>query len=61
MENIRERSAEKIFTKAEKRLRQEKRKVKLLDVIIKKTLKDIENAEKTYINNKGNIRKRGKN
>ena len=50
MENIRE-----------KRLRQEKRKVKLLDVIIKKTLKDIENAEKTYINNKGNIRKRGKN
>ena len=61
MENIRERSAEKIFIKAEKRLRQEKRKVKLLDAIIEKTLKEIENAEKIYIDNKSNIRKRDKN
>ena len=52
---------DKILARAEKRLRQEKRKVKLLDAIIEKTLKEIENAEKTYIDNKSNIRKRDKN
>ena len=61
IDKITRKCVDKILDRAEKRLRQEKRKVKLLDAIIEKTLKEIENAEKTYIDNKSNIRKRDKN
>lgn len=58
---IRRRSIDEIFVKVEKKLKQEKSKVRLLDSIIKKTLKEIKDAEKTYIDNKSNIRRRSKN
>ena len=61
IDKITRKCVDKIFDRAEKTLRQEKRKVKLLDAIIEKTLKEIENAEKIYIDNKSNIRKRDKN
>ena len=58
---IRRRSIDEIFVKVQKKLKQEKSKVRLLDSIIKKTLKEIKDAEKTYIDNKSNIRRRSKN